>query len=79
MDALVAIDIILALVNRKHAMNCGGQTEASTNAAGHFIRWDSPEFTDILHSMCEPLLDIGYSSKASRVNQVWWNLSFSNL
>lgn len=79
MDALVAIDIILALVNRKHATNCGGHTDASTTAASHFLRWDSPKFTDILHSMCEPLLDIGYHSKPSRVSQVWWNSSFGSL
>ena len=71
MDALVAIDIISALVNRNLAMNCGEHTDSTVAASKHpTVHWDSPEFTDCLHSMCGRLLDIGYRDMAKRVNQV---------
>lgn len=74
MDALVAIDIVSALVNRNLAMNHGEHTDSTVATTVYpFIDWDSPEFTDCLHSMCERLLDIGYSVKAKRVNQVQYS------
>ena len=70
MDALVAVDIISALVNRKLVLDRGEHTDSTTAVQGHFVHWDTPEFNDVLHSMCEPFLDIGRSFKASSVNQV---------
>lgn len=70
MDALVAIDIISGLVNRRIAMNRGEKLDSDTIETYHFVHWDSAEFIDVLHSMCEPLCDIGYSHKSGRLGQV---------
>lgn len=70
MDALIAVDIISALVNRKLVMDRDEHTDSTTPVQGHFVHWDTPVFNDVLHSMCKPLLDIGRSFKVSSV-KVW--------